>query len=1139
MEFPFTEQRTADGVRRAAVAVRRLKCALSALDGQRGRAIVLKSHVLVRHAPSEIGRFIDHLLIKEATNPPRMSAEHAQTAANALGQAHVDAVPVITQEMLAERDALRASRRPGLGGLTFGEWYDKVLAAHAGSETAVPSFNWRDGVNAGAIPDAELSMAIDALNSGRAPDGNGVLTDLISNTPIVRAWIAPLVQGVLSSPQDLHGGGKCAVKCSIATAISKSLGEPPTVGNARLIVSMSWLLRIVSNIALHRLTRDIGDARRHRSIEAAVAPSTLLGVTIDRSPQCAGVSVEQGGFKAARSSSQVACAVYEGLRMRSLQGLPTIIVSADASKAFDRVPICTELGLLDRLVLMGAKSSTIACLLPVLTDRSMRVKVLGHLSREFQLDLGVPQGCSVSPAAYTRFCDVVSTALNSLVDDDGQLLGGVKLGTHRTAGAAFADDTLLMASNVANMQIMLDVYADICRHDFLKINPKKTVAMMIGLDTPDRLQIGGHDLEYVDHVKYLGVHLAKDLSWDLHLLSQARKASSIVRSCTSRLANTDLPLHVQISQCKARVWSVLEYGMESAASMLTVSQRQATQQVYLRSVRALVRAGSRGRGIQNAWLLQSLGLPSPNTRIAYISLQMYTRLLFLCLRSSAPDALSWLLSSQHGIVWLETLRVMICGPRSGVTRPDTLRAVRDHQALVDVGWAPAAGPSDQARYRTRQATRERVLGCCSTWVGDFLSADELDEIREFGLTPRRPNQEDMHDPLFRAMVRVLPLAAVSLTMIMGCLLMRKVDVTADSTAKGFLKLVQAAINQRDYSISRLRALSILEDAMGMWPSSVHGEDDAPNSLLALARAYGALGRGLPYAEVHRPLLTPGSLVPSECHRRAMWVNFAVLMPLSAGCLDLHATRMDRGGWIYRRLRNGFDWHVSEYDVCPFCGLQSPFLVQHWASGVGCTNPRVKRLRALLWEGLARLVQHPWVQTLVASACGQSAVLPPPEDIAWEPACSLPMRLLLGGHIYPTEAGPLRQSSTGRSTCMGVTPEPACAPPRNEGWLPGHIVAVARIAAKSPLALQRLVLALQCNTDRLLVEHHCRLWLRCVHDVRKKNNSPAMLHRRAQLAVASDPGSVSNAVRARVLKHSGRCFAALKQKFGLVNSLQHI
>ena len=166
------------------------------------------------------------------------------------------------------------------------------------------------------------------LNDNRAPDSHKISTDLIPNTEPVRIWIAKLLRDITSNHTTLGGD----VRVSIATAISKVKGEAPTALNSRLVVSGPWLLRILSNIALQRLQREIGDSRRPRLHATRPAPRVATAEPValqDLFPvtdsQSKGVSVQQGGFKTGRSASQLACSVFELLKTLTAMGLTTYV----------------------------------------------------------------------------------------------------------------------------------------------------------------------------------------------------------------------------------------------------------------------------------------------------------------------------------------------------------------------------------------------------------------------------------------------------------------------------------------------------------------------------------------------------------------------------------------------------------------------------------------------------------------------------------------------------------------------------------------------------------------------------------------------------------------------------------------------
>ena len=216
---------------------------------------------------------------------------------------------------------------------------------------------------------------------------------------------------------------------------------------------------------------------------------------------------------------------------------------------------------------------------------------------------------------------------------------------------------------------------------------------------------------------------------------------------------------------------------------------------------------------------------------------------------------------------------------------------------------------------------------------------------------------------------------------------------------------------------------------------------------------------------------------SDSCRRTMWCNFGVLFTQRFPSLDLNSPRRDRGLHIIRRLRNGFDWY-TDCTQCPFCRCRTPFLAQHWstqASGGGCPDKSVQAMQRDMWESLERLVVSDSVQQLVKRAKQSAAKWPCAEDIAWCAPRNLATRLLLGGHLWPDER-----------------PGP--------GWVPTDIDrAYGDIAKDAASAQQRVHAMLQCSADRLLIQSVCENWLRCIHDLRSRFQTPKAFWRRAQLA----------------------------------------
>ena len=327
-------------------------------------------------------------------------------------------------------------------------------------------------------------------------------------------------------------------------------------------------------------------------------------------------------------------------------------------------------------------------------------------------------------------------------------VGGVTLGRYRCTVSTFADDTLLLAEDAASTQLLLDRFSDICGHDFMALNTSKTVAMIVNAQpnaVPVPLMLNGAELEYVDSLVYLGLTVRNTLSWTTHVTTQAAKAQVVIRERVSRVAHTDLPLHLQKADCKSRCWTVLEYGLDSAAATMEPESKCAFEQMYMRSCRALVHAGASGRGLQNAWILQELGMPRPEARLDWVALRFYFNICMQCLPCAGvtymptghhgaciPEgvrAMHFIMGTQRGIIWVETLRTFMLRRTATDTTWSGVDPVRSRQVLESIAWAPLAPP------QCRRSARHTRTMLQSAWVADLFTAEEVDLIRA---TPAPP-----------------------------------------------------------------------------------------------------------------------------------------------------------------------------------------------------------------------------------------------------------------------------------------------------------------------------------------------------------------------------------------------------------------
>ena len=328
------------------------------------------------------------------------------------------------------------------------------------------------------------------------------------------------------------------------------------------------------------------------------------------------------------------------------------------------------------------------------------------------------------------------------------------------------------------------------------------------------LMLDGSPLQYVKELKYLGLILRHDLSWVSHVHSQCAATQHLIRERLSRVAHTDLPLQLQITDCKSRCWTVLEYGMDSASATMSRHLAAKFEQTYMRACRALVHAGSSGRGLQNYWILQELGMPRAEARLDWIALRFYVN---ICLASlpiagvtncsqgtpcipAGVRAVQFLMSSQRGLVWIETLRMFVREPMTFGKHWSDVDAVRTCRVLQSVGWAPK---------RTRRRPPDDEGKDSSGWVVDMMSSEEIASIQRAPARERGALEADESDPLVKALIRVLPITVRNILHIVSCVV--RSELNPDTTSQGTIKrAMRNAIYEHHRVGDRKVALNVLQ-----------------------------------------------------------------------------------------------------------------------------------------------------------------------------------------------------------------------------------------------------------------------------------------------------------------------------------------
>ena len=220
------------------------------------------------------------------------------------------------------------------------------------------------------------------------------------------------------------------------------------------------------------------------------------------------------------------------------------VVYLDFAKAFDKVD---HKILMKKVYKFGIRGKLYEWIKNFLENRYQQVLVDGVLSRKEKVISGVPQGTVIGPLLFLIYIDDLESSLKHSI---------LRI---------FADDSKIVKEIQAQndhqkLQEDLNTAITWASDNNMELNEKKFQLLQYGkqeLKLPYTTN-GEKPLVSETYVKYLGVYMSEDLSWDTHIAEAVKNARKymgwILRSFTSRKPE------VLISLYKSYVIPRLEYA---------------------------------------------------------------------------------------------------------------------------------------------------------------------------------------------------------------------------------------------------------------------------------------------------------------------------------------------------------------------------------------------------------------------------------------------------------------------------------------------------------------------------------------------------------------------------------------------------
>ena len=229
---------------------------------------------------------------------------------------------------------------------------------------------------------------------------------------------------------------------------------------------------------------------------------------------------EQAGFRPGRTTMDHAFVLSELVRSRKSSGLDSHICFLDIRKAYDTV---SRESLWKRLLDIGVDGKMWRVIRNMYEVVESTVIVGEELTDWFSVQLGVKQGCTLSPLLFLIFVESLSQKLR-------KCSVGLKAGHVSINHLLFADDLALRAGSQQEMQQLLDIVYDHSWKWRFRFNISKSNVLLVAGKKKHVLTgnyyLGLEQLKIVKAYKYLGLEFEDTLRWDMTQRKLTAKAQS-------------------------------------------------------------------------------------------------------------------------------------------------------------------------------------------------------------------------------------------------------------------------------------------------------------------------------------------------------------------------------------------------------------------------------------------------------------------------------------------------------------------------------------------------------------------------------------------------------------------------------------
>ena len=259
------------------------------------------------------------------------------------------------------------------------------------------------------------------------------------------------------------------------------------------------------------------------------------------------------------------------------------MLALDYSKAFDSIP---HSKLTESLQRLGASQKNICLVDAIYRNPRFRIKIPEGISQEHSQDIGIRQGCPLSPYLYII---ATSCLMHDFLRDYNRHISDPPEGM-RFPTLLFADDTLLMTNTARQMTQTLSM---IIAHSYnynLQLNKDKCQLLVtndLGCPVifPDGTPVTKHET-----IKYLGATFHAKLDMGHILRQKTSEAAQTLRTLAPLWSDTQISTAWKLTVFNAIIRTRIFYTLETLE--ITHSQQKNLDTLYYRGLRRILKKPS-------------------------------------------------------------------------------------------------------------------------------------------------------------------------------------------------------------------------------------------------------------------------------------------------------------------------------------------------------------------------------------------------------------------------------------------------------------------------------------------------------------------------------------------------------------------